>query len=258
MMKNPLKAKLKKNQLTIGSWITLGHTGVVEIVAKAGFDWLTIDMEHSVITLDVTQQLIQVIEGNNVVPLVRVGENNPNLIKRAMDAGAYGVIVPMVNSKEDAEKAVRAVKYPPMGSRGVGLARAQGYGAGFGEYASTVNSESVVIIQVEHIDSVRNLESILSVKGIDGCIIGPYDISGSLGVPGNFDHPDVLKAIRKVEEVCKKKKIALGTHVIPPDYKQVLEKIADGYTFLAFSLDTLFLGNSVREQVNKLKSNISK
>jgi 2-dehydro-3-deoxyglucarate aldolase len=199
-----------------------------------------------------------VIEGNNVIPLVRIGENNPNLIKRVMDAGAYGVIVPMVNSKENAENAVRAVKYPPIGSRGVGLARAQGYGAGFDEYASTVNSESVVIIQVEHIDSVRNLESILSVKGIDGCIIGPYDMSGSLGVPGNFDHPDVLKAIKKVEEVCKKKKVALGTHVIPPDYKKALEKIADGYTFLAFSLDSLFLGNSAREQIKKLKSNIRK
>jgi len=105
---------------------------------------------------------------------------------------------------------------------------------------------------------VKNLESILSVKGIDGCIIGPYDMSGSLGAPGNFDHPDVLKAIRKVEEVCKKKKVPLGMHVIPPDHKQVLEKIADGYTFLAFSLDILFLGNSIREQINKLKSGISK
>lgn len=255
-MKNPLKAKLKKNQLTIGSWITLGHPSVAEIMAKAGFEWLTIDMEHSAITLDLAQQLIQVIEGNNVVPLVRVGENNPNLIKRVMDAGAYGVIVPMVNSKEDAEKAVGAVKYPPVGTRGVGLARAQGYGAGFDEYASTVNSESVVIIQVEHIDSVKNLESILSVKGIDGCIVGPYDLSGSLGVPGDFDHPDMLEAMKKVEEICKKKRVALGMHVIPPDYKQALEKISRGYTFLALSLDTLFLGNSVREQIKKLKSTL--
>lgn len=258
MLKNPLKAKLKKNQLTVGSWITLGHTSVAEIMAKAGFDWLTIDMEHSVITLDVAQQLIQVIEGNNVVPLVRVGENNPNLIKRVMDAGAYGVIVPMINTREDAERAVRAVKYPPVGTRGVGLARAQGYGTKFHEYASAVNPESVVIIQVEHIDSVRNLESILSVRGIDGCIIGPYDISGSLGVPGNFDHPDVLKAVKRVEEVCRKRKVPLGTHVIPPDYKQVLEKVSRGYTFLAFSLDSLFLGNVVKEQVEKLKSSIRK
>src|SRR3990172_12592200 len=121
-----LKEKLKQNKLTIGSWITIGNSSIAEIMAKAGFDWLTVDMEHSAITLHQAQQLIQIIELSGVVPLVRVGENSPNLIKRVMDAGAYGVIVPMVNSKEDAEKAVNAVKYPPVGNRGVGLARAQG------------------------------------------------------------------------------------------------------------------------------------
>ena len=126
-----LKERLRKKEVTIGSWITLGHPSVAEIMAKAGFDWLTVDMEHSAITLHQAQQLIQVIELSGVVPLVRVGENDPNLIKRVMDAGAHGVIVPMVNSKEDAEKAVRSVKYPPRGFRGVGLARAQKYGADF-------------------------------------------------------------------------------------------------------------------------------
>lgn len=178
-MKNTLRTKIRNNELTIGSWITLGHTSIAEIMAKAGFDWLVIDIEHSVITLSMAQQLIQVIEGCGVVPLVRVGENNPNIIKRVMDAGAYGVVVPMVNTRQQAEAAVKAVKYPPVGTRGIGLARAQGYGNKFDEYASSVNEESVVIAQVEHIDSVNNLESILSVDGIDGCIIGPYDLSGS-------------------------------------------------------------------------------
>jgi 2-dehydro-3-deoxyglucarate aldolase len=255
-MKNPLKLKLRDNSLTIGSWITLGHTSIAEIMAQSGFEWLTIDIEHSVIPLNIAQELIQAIEGYGVVPLVRVGENNPNLIKRIMDAGAYGVIVPMINTKEQAEAAVKAVKYPPIGTRGVGLARAQGYGQKFNEYASTVNEESVVIIQVEHIDSVRNLESILSVKGVDGCLIGPYDLSGSLGVPGDFDHPEVLSALDKVEKICKQKKVPLGIHVIQPDYKQIIEKVARGYTFLAFSLDILFLGNSCRDQMKLVKENI--
>ena len=112
-MKNSLKRKLRNNELTIGSWITLGNPSVAEIMAQAGFEWLTVDMEHSVITLDIAQQLIQVIGSYGVVPLVRVGENNPNLIKRVMDAGAYGVIVPMVNTKEDAKAAVNAVKGTP-------------------------------------------------------------------------------------------------------------------------------------------------
>ena len=252
-MKNPLKAKLRNNELTIGSWITLGNTSVAEIMAQAGFEWLTIDMEHSVITLDITQQLIQVIEGYGVVPLVRVGENNPNLIKRVMDAGAYGVIVPMVNTKEDAEAAVNAAKYPPIGTRGVGLARAQGYGFDFDDYAASINKELVVIAQIEHINAVDNLEAILSVEGIDGCIIGPYDLSGSLGMPGDFDHPEVLAALKRVEKVCKEKKVVLGMHVIQPDCKLVVEQVSKGYTFLAFSLDILFLGTICREQMKKLK-----
>jgi 2-dehydro-3-deoxyglucarate aldolase len=225
-------------------------------MAKAGFEWLVVDMEHSVITLDVAQQLIQVIEGSGVIPLVRVGENNPVIIKRVMDAGAYGVIVPMVNTKKQAEAAVKAVKYPPAGTRGVGLARAQGYGAKFDEYAATVNEESIVIAQIEHIEAVNNLESILSVEGIDGCIIGPYDLSGSLGKPGNFEHPDVLAALDQVEQTCKEKKVALGMHVIQPDYRLVMEKVAKGYSFIGFSLDILFLGNSCREQMTRLRENL--
>ena len=255
-MKNPLKTKLLNNQLTIGSWITLGSPNIAEIMAQAGFEWLTVDMEHSVITIDVAQKLIQVIDSCGVVPLVRVGENNPNLIKRVMDAGACGVIVPMVNTREQAEAAVKAVKYPPVGTRGVGLARAQGYGFDFDDYADTVNDESVVIVQVEHIDSVNNLEDILSVEGVDGCIIGPYDLSGSLGVPGNFTHPDVLAALKKVENVCEKMNVPLGMHVIEPDYELVIDNVKKGYTFIAFSLDSLFLGTSCREQLILMRDNL--
>lgn len=256
IMANTLKEKLRKREVTIGSWITLGHTSIAEIMAKAGFEWLVVDMEHSVITLDTAQQLIQVIEGYGAVPLVRVGENNPTTIKRVMDAGARGVIVPMVNTKEEAEAAVRAVRYPPLGTRGVGLARAQGYGATFEQYRDWLNRESIVIVQVEHIKAVENLEAILSVPGVDGCIIGPYDLSGSLGMPGNFDHPDVLAAIRKVEQTCKEKKVTLGMHVIQPDHRLVLERISKGYTFISFSLDILFLGNACREQVKAIYQNI--
>lgn len=253
---NKLKQKLKLRKVTLGSWITIGHPNVAEIMAQSGFEWITIDMEHSSITLDIAQQLIQVIESYDVVPLVRVGEKNPNLIKRVMDAGAYGVILSMVNTKEDAELAVNAVKYPPIGTRGVGLARAQGYGFNFEEYANAVNNKSIVIVQIEHIDAVDNLKSILSVDGVDGCIIGPYDLSSSLGIPGDFNNPKVISALNKVEKVCLEMNISLGMHVIPPDYKIVLETASKGYNFLAFSLDTLFLGTICREQLHKLNKNI--
>ncbi len=253
-----LKDMLTNREVTIGSWITLGHTAIAEIMANAGFEWLTIDIEHSVITLDVAQQLIQVIEGCGVVPLVRVSENDPTIIKRVMDAGSHGVIVPMVNTKEQAEKAVSAVKYPPLGNRGVGLARAQGYGAEFEEYSATMNSNSVVIVQVEHIEAVNNLESILAVEGVDGCIIGPYDLSGSLGIPGNFEHPSMIEAIERIEQTCFKANKSLGLHVIQPEHNLILERMAKGYSFLAFSIDILFLGNSCRQELKAINEKLGK
>ena len=247
MKKNQLKQALSQNRLTYGSWVTIGHPSIVEIMAKARFDWLTIDMEHSVITLDIAQKLIQAIELSGIIPLVRVGENNSTIIKRVMDAGAQGVIVPMINSKEDAENAVMAVKYPPKGTRGVGLARAQGYGFSFERYKEWVDKESVVIVQIEHIDGINNLESILKVDGVDGSIIGPYDLSGSLGHPGEFERPDVKSAILKYENICKKMKRPMGFHVVQPDFKKVLEYKNKGYSFLAVGLDSLYLGGKCIE-----------
>jgi 2-dehydro-3-deoxyglucarate aldolase len=230
---------------------------VAEIMAKAGYDWLTVDMEHSAITIDIAQDLIRVIELCGVVPLVRVGENDPNLIKRVMDAGAHGVIVPMVNSKEDAEKAVASVQYPPIGFRGVGLARAQGYGTDFEVYKKWNEQESIIIVQIEHIKAVENLEAILSVPGVDGFIIGPYDLSGSLGVPGQFDHPEMVKALNRVKDVSEKMNALSGFHVIPPEVEPFQEKVMEGYKFIAYSLDTLLLGSQSRILFNKLREGMS-
>lgn len=255
---NSLKSKLRNKDTTIGSWITLGHPSIAEIMARAGFDWLTIDMEHSAITLHQAQQLIQVIELAGCVPLVRVGANDANLIKRVMDTGSHGVIVPMVNSKEDAERAVGSVKYPPRGFRGVGLARAQSYGADFEGYRRWNEAESIVIVQVEHIKAVENLEAILTVDGVDGFIIGPYDLSASLGVSGQFDHPDVLAALKEVQNTARRVDAVAGYHVVPPEPAQVHEKVREGYRFLAYSLDILFLGNSCRSGLRAIRENLEK
>ena len=248
-----LKNKLKKNELTIGSWITLAHTAIAEIMAGAGFDWLAIDMEHSAITLKEAQQLIQVIGLCGIPALVRVEENNPVIIKRVMDAGAHGVIVPMVNSKKLAEQAVSSVKYPPYGRRGVGLARAQGYGLNFENYKKWNNVSSVVIAQIEHSDAIESLEDILSVEGIDGSIIGPYDLSASLGYPGNFCHPSMKEALKQYSFICKKLKKPMGVHVIPPEINELRKAVERGYKFIARSLDTLFLAHSCREGLKSLK-----
>jgi len=249
---NPVKKKLKHNTPSFGSWITIGHPIVAELMAQSGFEWLTIDMEHSAITLDIAQQLIRTVELSGCIPLVRVRKNDPMLIKQVMDAGAYGVIVPMVNTKEEAQQAVNAVRYPPKGIRGVGLARAQSYGFGFDSYRQWLETESIIIVQIEHIDAVDNLKDILSVEGVDGFIVGPYDISGSLGAPGDFTTPAFTKAITTIMKIGKQVNKPAGFHVIPPEKTEVDKIRKLGATFIAISLDTLFLGTLCQDVLAKV------
>ena len=244
-----LKQKIVANELTIGSWITIGSTSIPEILSSAGFDWLTIDMEHSSINLQSAQELIIAIKSKKISPLIRVGKNDELIIKQAMDIGADGVIVPMVNNKEDALQAVSSVKYPPMGNRGVGLYKAQNYGIGFDNYKSWLDKSSIVIAQIEHIDGVNNIDEIISVEGIDAVIIGPYDLSASLGIPGQLSHYSLMEAMLKVETACFKKGKTLGSHVIKPDHSEINEKIKKGYRFIGFSIDFYFLGEKARVEM---------
>ena len=249
---NNLKSKFKK-QVSIGSWITLAHPAIAEIMAKSGFDWLAVDLEHSVITIREAEELIRVISLSGVTPLVRLTSNDPNQIKRVMDAGAHGIIVPMVNSPEQAKKAVESIKYPPYGTRGVGLARAQGYGCDFNDYLEWQQEGSIVIVQVEHIDAVNNLEEIFSVEGIDGFIIGPYDLSGSMGIPGQFEHPDFLAAMLKIRKISSEMNMTGGIHVIEPEPSQLQQRIEEGYRFIAYSLDVRMLDVSCRKGLEHVK-----
>ena len=253
---SPLKEKLKNRELSLGSWLTIPHQAVVEILGSAGFEWLTIDMEHSPISIETIVNLIGHIQGNGMQALVRVSKNEEVAIKRVLDAGADGVIIPMIKNKSEAIQAINYVKYPPYGKRGVGLNRAQKYGTSFESYKKWLKNEVVVIAQIEHIEAVDNLEEIFSVPDIDGIIVGPYDLSASMGYPGEYDRDDVKAALLRVDEVAKKLKKPLGFHVIDSDHKKTLEKISKGYSFLAFSLDFFFLGDKVRNEMNLLKSKL--
>jgi len=241
-----LKQKLKNNQLTIGSWITIGNSAIVEIMATAGFEWLCIDMEHTSIDLNTAKILITTIQANNMKALVRVAKNEEVIIKKVLDMGADGIIVPMIKNKEEAKMAVDFAKYPPIGKRGVGLYRAQNYGIEFEKYKKWVNEELVIIAQIEHIEAVKNIEDIIQTAGIDGVIIGPYDLSGSMGIPGEYHKIEVKEAIQKVLDVCKENNFPSGFHVIESDPTKLQQKIDEGCTFLAYSLDFFFLGDSAR------------
>ena len=241
-----LKTALQNKDLAIGSWITFAHPAIAEIMANSGFDWLAVDLEHSVITIREAEELIRIINLSGATPLVRLTSNNPDLIKRVMDAGAHGVIVPMVKTPQEARQAVDSVRYPEAGKRSIGLARAQGYGTGFQEYFEWQKEFSVVIVQIEHIEAVNCLEEIFSVPGVDGYIVGPYDLSGSMGIPGQFEHPEFLDAMERIRAISEKTNMPGGVHVIEPDPEQLQMRIDEGNRFIAYSLDVRMLDVACR------------
>lgn len=232
---------------TVGSWLQLADPALTEMMATAGFDWLTIDLEHTTTSLESAGELIRIGDLAGVPMLARLTGHDPNQAKRVLDAGACGIIVPMVNTAEEAERMVAAAHYPPRGDRGVGLARAQGFGTGFEGYRTGPARDVRVIVQIEHIDGVRNLERILGVDGVDGFFVGPYDLSGSLGRPGAFDHPDVRAAMDEIARHVDAAGSVAGIHVVEPDPDALERAIGEGYRFIAFASEMLIFSHRMRE-----------
>ncbi len=249
-----LKDKIRNNELTIGTWLTIPHLSIVEILATAKFDWIAIDIEHSAIGIESLMNIIAHIQAADIKALVRVSSNNEVVLKRVLDAGADGVIVPMIKSKEDAQSMINSVYYPPKGNRGVGLSRAQVYGTHFDEYQKRLSDNIIIIAQIEHIDSISNLDDILSFDEIDATLIGPYDLSASMGFPGKYEMKEVKSVIAKYELLCRQKNKPAGAHVISSDFSKTKEKMKAGYRFLAYSLDFFFLGDAAREGMSKLRN----
>jgi len=250
LKKNRVKELWREGKAAIGTWLALGSPIVAEIIANLGFDWVVVDTEHAAIDIETTQAIIQAISYTNTVPIVRVPWNDPALIKRALDAGAYGIVVPMVNSREDAVKAVQASRYPPVGMRSVGGPRFRLYGGV--DYFEHANEEILVIVQIEHIDAVNRIEEILSAKGIDAYFIGPNDLAASLGVKLGLDNPDPrhIAAVNKVLEAGKRCHIPGGIQVGSPE--AVNQRIAEGFQFIALSSDEHFLRSTASASLSKL------
>jgi 2-dehydro-3-deoxyglucarate aldolase len=217
------------------------------MMAGAGFDWLTIDLEHTATSLHQAADLIRIGDLAGVPMLVRLSSHDPAQIKRVLDAGASGVIAPMVNTAAEARAIVEAAHYPPVGTRGVGLARAQGYGRAFDAYRDDAARDIIVIAQIEHIEGVRNLESILAVDGVDGFFVGPYDLSGSLGMPGDFDHPSVVDALAEIDHFITPDGPVAGIHVVDPDVEQLKAALDRGYRFVGFASEMLIFSNRIEE-----------
>lgn len=233
---NPVKQRIEKGQIVKGMYATMKDPFIAKVFARAGFDFIWIDLEHTSLGWHQAEEIIQAICDSEIVPIIRVPWNQHYFIKRALDIGVKGIIVPMVNTKEDAIAAVQACRYPPEGIRGFGPAKAAFYwGIDTREYIRVANNEILVIVQVEDKAAIENIEQIFSVPGVDLAMVGPMDLSGSMGFLGQPTHPEVLSAIDRVAHAGKKHGVPLGTlSLTPDDFKK---QIAQGFQFFVVGSD---------------------
>ena len=245
---NEVKAKIKKGLPTAGSWLQSCSNILAEVLASAGFDWLLIDMEHSPLGFEQLLGIIQAMKGCPAVPFVRAPWNDKVAIKRILDTGAYGILVPYVNNRQEAEMAVAACKFPTQGVRGVaGSVRAADYGAGK-ERMNTINDEICVITQIETPESVDNLTDMMKVEGLDGFFIGPVDLAASMGHMGDTGHEDVQKAIKYVEDTVIGSGKFLGT--ISGSWEEAERLFKRGYQFVTLMSDTTTMGAVARRNMS--------
>jgi 2-dehydro-3-deoxyglucarate aldolase len=240
------KKKLQGGETALGAWIMIGHPTVAELLADEGFDWLGVDMEHTGTGVREFYEMVRAVKGSGVDVLARLHSCDPVLAKLVLDAGAQGIIVPSVNTPEEAARSVAMAKFPPEGFRGASLCRATDHGRNFAEYFATHHQEVLVVVMLEHIDAVHQADAILAIPGIDAAFIGPYDLSASMGLAGQLDHPEVQAAQRTILEACKRHGVAPGIHVVQVAGEEVSRRIAAGFRFIACSLDTLMLRESCR------------
>eukprot|EP01116_Phalansterium_solitarium_P007904 TRINITY_DN2093_c0_g1_i1.p1 TRINITY_DN2093_c0_g1~~TRINITY_DN2093_c0_g1_i1.p1 ORF type:complete len:212 (-),score=52.43 TRINITY_DN2093_c0_g1_i1:173-808(-) len=186
--------------------------------------------------------------------MVRLHGVDYALVKRYVDAGAQGIICPLINTAEQAQRLVEAVKYPPLGNRGVGFCRANGYGQRVQQHFSSANDEIILAVQIEHADAVRNIDAILAVPGIDAVFIGPYDLTASMGIAGQFDNAAYLQAKSTILEACRRHGVVPGIHVVKTDPTELIRMAEEGYGFLAYSLDITMILNSCQTALAQFKS----
>lgn len=238
-----IRENLQNNQVSIGTWQQIPHASISEILGQSGYDWVSIDMEHGSISVDQLPDLFRAIELGGTLSLARIAESTVKGCKQALDAGAGGIIAPMIESAEQLKIIIDACRWPPAGIRGVGFSRANLFGKYFNEYKQEAQAP-LLIAQVEHINAVNNLEDILQVKGLDAIIVGPYDLSASMGITAKFGHKKFVAIMNRIIALCNKYNVPCGDHVVQPDLQLLKARINQGYQFIAYATDGVFLGTS--------------
>jgi 2-dehydro-3-deoxyglucarate aldolase len=248
-----LKSKFQKRELVFGSWVSFSHPSITEIFTAQDFDFHAIDMEHTTISLEQAQRIIAASQSSGVPCLPRPVSHSNDYIKPLLDSGADGIIAPLIHDHTSSQQIIDQIKFPPEGMRSFGVNRAHGYGSTFDKYLGEWNSRSIYIAQIESITAVKNIDSIISNPDLDGVMVGPYDMSGSLGVPGQTQHPKMLEAEKRVIEACEQAGKSCGTQIADFSQANIEIALAKGYTFIIASSD-LFILNSWAENAGKLIS----
>jgi 2-dehydro-3-deoxyglucarate aldolase len=242
---NKLKEKLKNNEITFGAWMQIPSPAIAEILSSAGFDWICVDLEHGSIDIETMVGIFRAIEQSDCVPVVRIPKNDYVWIHRSLDAGAKGIIIPMIKSAEEAEFAIQECKYPPFGKRSFGYSRSNKYGANFENSIHTANDEISIILQIEHYDAIKNIDKIFSVEGFDATLIGPLDLRGSL--PGHVNIEGYVGILENYLRKCRQFKINAGEHIVRPNESNIKKSIMNEYKFVALGTDAVFLEERSKE-----------
>lgn len=255
MRANHVRRRLQAGEPSIGTWLSLPSPEAAEYVSRLGFDWLTVDAEHNPIDVRTLAQMFAAMAASGTAPMVRIPWNSGENFKRVLDAGAWGVVVPMVKTREEAERAVEAARYYPEGDRSVGGGRAPISFDTTGEhYLRNANNEILVVLQIEHIRGVENADAILSVPGVDACFIGPNDLAASmglgLGVPLESDDPALNEAIYAIRDACLRNGVAPGIHT--SGAAGVNQRIAEGFQFCALASELKYMLSGLKDDINQL------
>ncbi|MDR2745239.1 MAG: 2,4-dihydroxyhept-2-ene-1,7-dioic acid aldolase [Desulfovibrio sp.] len=247
-----IRALLAEDKATVGTWLQLPSADVAEILARAGYDWVAADMEHASFSRSVLPDIFRAIENGGAAPFARLPEASKTAVKAALEAGAQGLIFPMIESRRQLDAAIDFATYPGQDAwrgegerageyRGVGYCRANAFGRDFDAYLNDRAPEIFLVAQIEHIRAVENLDAILSHPRLDAIMVGPYDLSGSMGLTGRFDHPDFRSAMAAVQAACRRCGVRMGLHIVHPDEGELDRQIKNGARFVAYGVDAVFL-----------------
>ena len=250
-MTNSFKQKLQNQEPLLGTVITLSSTSTAEILSKVGFQWLWIDLEHAPLSLEKAQEIMQGVS-TRCACLVRSPSNDEVWIKKILDTGCDGIILPQIKTAQEAKDIVKACKYPPDGSRSVGISRAQNYGMNLQEFFPTANKNIIIVLQIEHIDAVNNIEQIIDVPGFDAVLIGPFDLSGSMGIIGQVQHPKVQAAVKTVKAACIKKGMPVGIFV--GNANDAIAAKKNNFSLIGVGIDSMYLWKSAKQTLDEISA----